>query len=305
MIQRLGRNPIALGFLAILILILLGSTFAIVPETRQAVIVRFGEPQRIINRFEPNQEFGGPGAGLAARIPFVEQIVWIDKRILSVEMDRQQVLSTDQLRLQVDAFARYRIVDPLRMYISARSEERVSEQLRPILGSSLRNELGKRPFAALLSPERGQLMENIQIALNRVARQYGAEIVDVRIKRADLPQQNQEAVYRRMQTARQQEAATIRARGEQQRREIVARANRDVAVTVAEARAYAGQVRGEGDARRTQLLGAAYGRDPAFASFWRSMQAYENALAQGDTTMVISPDSAFFRYFERGATGAR
>lgn len=189
MIERLTRNPIAIAFAAILVLILLGSTFAIVPETKQAVIVRFGEPQRILNRYEPNTDFGRAGAGLAARIPFMEQIVWIDKRILSVDMDRQQVLSTDQLRLQVDAFARYRIVDPLRMYIAAGTEQRVSDELRPILGSALRNELGKRPFAALLSPERGQMMDNIQSALNRVARQYGAEIVDVRIKRADLPEE--------------------------------------------------------------------------------------------------------------------
>ena len=160
------------------------------PETKQAVIVRFGEPQRILNRYQPNETFGETGAGLAARIPFIEQIVWIDKRIQSIEMENQQVLSTDQLRLQVDAFARYRIVDPLRMYISARTEENVSDQLQPILGSALRNELGRRPFAALLSPERGQMMDNIQTALNRVARQYGAEIVDVRIKRADLPERH-------------------------------------------------------------------------------------------------------------------
>ncbi|MDB5697927.1 MAG: rane protease subunit HflC, partial [Alphaproteobacteria bacterium] len=182
MTERFLRNPLALAFLAIILLVLVGSTFAVVPETKQAVIVRFGEPQRIINPYRPGQEFGRTGAGLIARWPFMDNIVWIDKRILSVDMDRQQVLSTDQLRLQVDAFARYRIVDPLRMYISARREDRVSEQLRPILGSALRNELGKRPFAALLSPERGQLMNNIQTALNRVARQYGAVIVDVRIK---------------------------------------------------------------------------------------------------------------------------
>ena len=181
------KHPIAIGVIAILLLILVASTFSIVPETKQAVIVRFGEAQRILNKYRPGERFGESGAGLAARMPFLEQVVWIDKRIQSVEMENQQVLSTDQLRLQVDAFARYRIVDPLRMYISARTEENVSNQLKPILGSALRNELGRRPFAALLSPERGQMMDNIQNALNRVARQYGAEIVDVRIKRADLP----------------------------------------------------------------------------------------------------------------------
>ena len=142
MMGNITRNPIALAILAIGLLILIGSTFSIVPETRQAVIVRFGEPVRIVNRFKTNEDFGNTGAGLIARIPYAEQIVWIDKRVLSVQMERQQVLSTDQLRLQVDAFARYRIVDPLRMYITAGSESRVSDELRPILGSALRNELG-------------------------------------------------------------------------------------------------------------------------------------------------------------------
>ncbi len=283
MIQRLGRNPIALAFLAIAFLILLGSTFAIVPETRQAVIVRFGEPKRIINRFEANSEFGGPGAGLVYRIPFVEQIVWIDKRILSVEMDRQQVLSTDQLRLQVDAFARYRIVDPLRMFISARTEERVSEQLKPILGSALRNELGKRPFAALLSPERGQMMDNIQTALNRVARQYGAEIVDVRIKRADLPEGTPlQSAFQRMETARQQEARSIRAQGLKQAQIIRAEADAEAANTYAEA----------------------FGKDPDFYDFYRAMQSYETTFVNdgsgkemGKSSIILSPSNDYLREF--------
>src|ERR1700754_2418719 len=175
------RNPIAIGVLAILFLILVASTVSIVPETKQAVIVRFGEPQRVINGYQPNAGFGPGGAGLAFRIPFVEQIHWIDKRILSIEMENQQVLSTDQLRLQVDAFARFRIVDPLQMYVSARTESNVADQLKPILGSALRNELVRRRFAALLTPEGWQMMVNIRNALNQVARQYGAQIVDVRI----------------------------------------------------------------------------------------------------------------------------
>ena len=144
------RNPVTLALIVLALLILLGSTIAIVPETKQGVIVRFGDPKAIINRYRQNETFGNTGAGIIMRWPFVDQVVWIDKRVLSVEMERQQVLSTDQLRLQVDAFARYRIVDPLRMYIAAGSEERVSEALRPILGSALRNELCKRPFAALV-----------------------------------------------------------------------------------------------------------------------------------------------------------
>ncbi len=283
MIERLTRNPIAIAFAAILVLILLGSTFAIVPETKQAVIVRFGEPQRILNRYEPNTDFGRAGAGLAARIPFMEQIVWIDKRILSVDMDRQQVLSTDQLRLQVDAFARYRIVDPLRMYIAAGTEQRVSDELRPILGSALRNELGKRPFAALLSPERGQMMDNIQSALNRVARQYGAEIVDVRIKRADLPEGTPlESAYQRMQTARQQEARSIRAQGLKQAQIIRAEADAEAASTYAEA----------------------FNKDADFYDFYRAMQSYETTFvndgtgsAMGRSNIILSPTNDYLREF--------
>jgi membrane protease subunit HflC len=169
-------------------LIALFSFFFVVPETQQAVIVRGGEAIGTVNRFVPNEPFGQTGAGIWYRVPFLDQVQMVDRRVLDLDMDRQQVLSTDQLRLQVDAFARYRITDPLRMFITARTEDRVSDQLKPILGSALRNELGRRPFAALLSPERGQMMDNIQRALNRVASQYGAEIVDVRIKRADLPE---------------------------------------------------------------------------------------------------------------------
>ena len=284
MIQRLGRNPIALGVLAVLLLILVFSTFSVVPETRQAVIVRFGEPDRIINSYRPNTPFGQTGAGLIARIPFMEEIHWIDKRILSVEMDQQQVLSTDQLRLQVDAFARYRIVDPLRMFISARTEERVSDQLRPILGSALRNELGKRPFAALLSPERGQMMDNIQRALNRVARQYGAEIVDVRIKRADLPEGTPlTSAYQRMETARQQEARSIRAQGLKQ----------------------AQIIRAEADAEAARTYAEAFNKDPDFYDFYRAMQSYEasfvdNGAGQetmGRSSIVLSPSNDYLREF--------
>ena len=283
MIARLSRNPIAIGIIALLLLILVGSTVSIVPETKQAVIVRFGEPDRIVNRYRPNVAFGQTGAGITARIPFIEEIHWIDKRILSVEMDQQQVLSTDQLRLQVDAFARYRIVDPLRMFISAGSEARVSDQLRPILGSALRNELGKRPFAALLSPERGQMMDNIQSALNRVASQYGAEIVDVRIKRADLPSGTPlESAYQRMQTARQQEARTICAQGLKQAQIIRAEADAEAASTYAEA----------------------FNKDPDFYDFYRAMQSYEASFvdngsgeAMGRSSIILSPQNDYLREF--------
>ncbi|HEX8444697.1 MAG TPA: protease modulator HflC [Allosphingosinicella sp.] len=281
---RLTRNPIALTIAAVLLLILLASTLAVVPETKQAVIVRFGEVNRIINPYRVGVPFGETGAGIIARIPFVEEIHWIDKRILSVEMDDQQVLSTDQLRLEVDAFARYRITDPLRMYISARTEQRVSDQLRPILGSALRNELGRRPFASLLSPERGQLMDNIQTALNRVARQYGAEIVDVRINRADLPEGTPlESAYQRMQTARQQEARSIRAQGGKQ----------------------AQIIRAEADAEAASIYAEAFGKDPDFYDFYRAMQSYEktflgdgSAGEKGRSSIILSPENQYLKEFQ-------
>jgi len=282
MIRHL-KNPVALAIIAILLLILVASTFSIVPETKQAVIVRFGEAQRVINKYRPNEPFG-QSAGLAMRIPFVEQIQWIDKRILSVDMDNQQVLSTDQLRLEVDAFARFRIVDPLLMYISARTEENVANQLKPILGSALRNELGRRPFAALLSPERGQMMDNIKTALNRVAAQYGAQIVDVRIKRADLPNGTPlESAYLRMRTARLQEARSIEAQGLKQAQIIRADADAEAAATYA----------------------AAFNRDPDFYDFYRAMQSYAQSFLgvpgdgtpRGRTGIVLSPNNEYLRQF--------
>jgi membrane protease subunit HflC len=290
--SRLATNPIAWVIGAILLLVLVGSTFAIVPETQQGVVVRFGQPERILNRYRPGEQFGTDGAGLAARLPFVDRIVWIDKRIQSIDMENQQVLSADQLRLQVDAFARYRIVDPLRMYISAQSEDNVSAQLRPILASALRNELGRSPFASLLSPERSQMMDNIQRALNRVARQYGAEIVDVRIKRADLPDGTPlDSAYARMRSARQQEAQAIQAQGLKQAQIIRATADAEAAATYA----------------------AAFNRDPDFYDFYRAMQSYRTSFLtrgtaddpRGRTTIIMSPNNDYLRQFRGQARGGR
>jgi modulator of FtsH protease HflC len=277
---RALRNPIALAVLAILVLIVIGSTFMIVPETKQAVIVRFGEPQRILNGYRPGDQFGGIGAGLAARIPFVEQIVWIDRRILSLDLENQPVLSTDQLRVQVDAFARFRIVDPLKMYLSARDEEQVRRQLGPILGSAVRNELGRRPSEALLSPERSQIMENIQTALNRVAHQYGVEIVDVRIKRADLPAGTPlDSAYDRMRSARRQEAQSIQAQGLKQ----------------------AQIIRAEADAEAAATYARAFNQDPQFYDFYRAMQSYEASFIsqgrEGRSNIILSPENEYLRQF--------
>lgn len=279
------RNPIAIAFAAILLLILAGATFASVPETAQAVITRFGQPVRTVNAYRSGEEFGRTGAGLIARLPFVEQIHWIDKRVLSLEMKSEQVLSTDQYRLQVDAFARYRIVDPLRMYRSAGTEARLGDQLKPILASAIRNELGKRPFAALLSAERGQMMGHIRAALNTAAQQYGAEVVDVRIKRTDLPEGTPlTSAYQRMASAREQEATAIRAQGAKQ-----------------------GQIiRAQADATAAKTYADAYGKDPEFYDFYRAMQSYRTTFAgegvpasmeQGRSTIVLSPDNDYLREF--------
>jgi membrane protease subunit HflC len=276
------RHPLMTGLVALLVLFLVFSSVSIVPETRQGIVVRFGKPVRIINRFEPNHEFGTVGAGLAFTMPIAENVVWLDKRVRDIDMERQQVLSTDQLRLEVDAFARYRIVDPLRMYIAARTEDRVESALRPILGSQLRNELGKRPFGSLLSPEREGVMENIRAGLDRVARQYGVSIVDVRIKKADLPDGTPlQSAYNRMITARQQEARSIRAEGAK-RAQII---------------------RADADAEAARTYAASFGKDAEFYDFYRAMQSYQTTfLGDGTdkvapTTVILSPQNDYLKEF--------
>ena len=284
MIDAILRRPLIAGLVVFALLITLMSSVVIVPETRQALIVRFGAPDRILNRTRSGEVIGGQGAGIAMKIPFVDDIVWIDKRVRDVDMERQQVLSTDQLRLEVDAFARYRVVDPLRMYIRARSEERVSDALRPILGSVLRNELGRRPFADLLSPERQGAMENIRRNLDTIARQYGVQIIDVRIKRADLPDGSPlQSAYDRMKTAREQEARSIRAEGAKQ----------------------AQIIRAEADAQAARTYANSFGKDPAFYDFYRAMQAYQRTFVGEDgkarpTNVILSPQNEFLREFTRG-----
>jgi membrane protease subunit HflC len=274
------RNPATLAILATILLLLVNFTVAIVPETSQAVVLRFNEVVSVYNPYKAGQSFGHSGAGLKLRMPLLDQVVWIDKRIQSVTMERQQVLSTDQRRLQIDAFARYRIVDPLRMYNSVSGNaEQVSEALRPILGSSLRNELGKRPFDSLLSPERSAVMSNIRQSLNRVAAQYGAEIIDVRIMRTDLPEGTLDSAFQRMITARKQEALSIRAEGAKR----------------------AQLIRAQADADAAKVYAASFGKDPQFYDFYRAMQSYRITFAPkpgNETNMVISPDNDYLRQFK-------
>lgn len=275
-------HPLISGIGALFLVYAFFNTVSIVPETQQGVVTRLGNPVRIVNNFEQGEKFGERGAGLNAKIPFVENIVWIDKRVRDLDMDVQQVLSTDQRRLEVDAFARYRVVDPLRMFITARTEDRVELALRPILGSQLRNELGKRPFASLLSPEREGAMENIRNGLNRIASQYGVEIVDVRIKKADLPDGAPlDSLFARMRSAREQEARSIRAEGAK-RAQII---------------------RAEADAEAAQIYAASFGKDADFYDFYRAMQSYQTTFlgdgrsATAPTTIIMSPNSDYLRQF--------
>ena len=273
----LQQNKPAL--IALVVAIVVGfSSLMVVPETMQAVIVRTGEPVRVVNRFRPNTDFGQTGAGLVARIPFLEQVVWIDKRVLDVDMERQQVLSVDQRRLEVDAYARFRIIDPVKMVETAGTTERVSEQLQPILNSVLRQELGKRSFASLLTADRGEAMKNIRNGLDREAREYGAQVIDVRIKRADLPDGTPlESAFARMQSARNQEATTIRAQGE-----------KNAQITRAEAQALA-----------SKTYADSFGKDPAFYDFYRAMQSYDATFGSkdGTTSIILSPDNEYLKQF--------
>lgn len=278
-VTQITEHPVRTSMIALALAVLASMTFSIVPEDKQALLLRYGTITGVVNSYKPDQPFGSTNAGLIARIPFVEQIKFIDKRVLGVNMERQQVLSTDQLRLQVDAFARFRIVDPAKMYTTIQTEDKLRDQLGAILGSSLRNELGKRAFATLLSPERGQIMDNIQAGLNREAAKYGAEIIDVRIKRADLPQGTPlTSAYQRMQTARNQEAISIQAEGRKE----------------------AQLIRADADAEAASIYASAFGKDPGFYDFYRAMQAYQKTFVESDgaTSVVLSPDNEFLREFQ-------
>jgi membrane protease subunit HflC len=283
MFSSLFRNPVRLLVGIVALLVLLSMTVSIVPEDRQAVVLRVGEVYGTKNAYKEGEQFGRSGAGLLFTMPFADTVQLIDKRILGINMERQQVLSTDQQRLQVDAFARFRITNPVRMYTAIRTEERLQQQLATILGSSLRNELGKRTFATLLSPERGAVMDNIQVALNREAQKYGAEVIDVRIKRADLPEgATLEAAYNRMRTARQQEAISIRAEGEKE----------------------AQIIRGSADGEAARIYAASFGKDPEFYDFYRAMQSYRQTFLgennQGGTSIILSPDNEYLKRFSGG-----
>jgi membrane protease subunit HflC len=258
-----------------------------VHQTKQALVVRFGEPVRIITQ---------PGLYVKAR-PFIDNVITVENRILDLDNQAQEVFAADQRRLVVDAFARYKIIDVLAYYKTVGSIEYANARLSSLLTAALRRVLGEVTLIQVVRDDRAALMARVRDQLDREARSFGIEIVDVRIKRVDLPEKNSQAVYARMQTERERQATSIRGEGSQKNLEIKAKADRDVTVLVAEAQSRAEQVRGEGDAERNRIFAEAYGKDPGFFAFYRSMQAYEAGLRSGDTRLVLRPDSDFFKYF--------
>lgn len=280
---------------AALILVLVYSSTFIVHQTQHALVLRVGDPVR-----EPITT-----PGLYFKIPLFDSVVLIDKRILDLDSPPQEVIASDQKRLVVDAFARYRIVNPLKFYQSVGTVEGANSRLSSVLNSSLRRVLGKSTFIEVVRDDRPDLMARIKDGVNAEARDnFGIEVVDVRLRRADLPDANSQAVYQRMQTERQREAAEIRAQGNQASQVIRAKADRDVTVIIAEATSKGEQTRGEGDGTRNKIFADAYGKDVDFFAFYRSMQAYELGLQKDGTRMLLSPDSEFFRFFQNPSGNA-
>jgi modulator of FtsH protease HflC len=284
--MKTGMTGGVLLVIALAALIVGYSSLYTVYQTQQALIVRLGQPVRVVT--DP---------GLHMKVPFIDSVITVDRRILDLEAPAQELIASDQKRLVVDAFARYRIVDVLKFYQTLGSIEAAKSQLNNIMNSALRRVLGEATFQEVVKENRPQLMARIRDQVDREAESYGISVVDVRIRRADLPEANSQAVYQRMQTERQREAAEFRAQGAQRSQEIRARADRDVTVLIADATSTAEQTRGEGDATRNKIFADAFNKDKDFFSFYRSMQAYETAFQHNDTRMLLKPDSEFFRFF--------
>jgi membrane protease subunit HflC len=261
-------------------------SFFTVKEINQAIVLQFGDPKKVIA--EP---------GLQVKIPFIQNVVFIDRRILSLDPQPEEVIASDQKRLIVDAYARFKIVDPLKFYISVGDERVARSRLATIINSRLRSVLGTQSLATLLSEDRSKQMAIIQEGVNNEAKKFGITIIDVRIKRADLPQANSEAIYKRMQTEREREAKEFRARGAEMAVTITSTADKEVTVLLANAKKKSEIMKGEGDGQRNKIFASAFGKDPEFFSFYRAMQAYETALIGGDTSLILSPDSDFFKFF--------
>ena len=262
----------------------------VVKEINQAIVLQFGDPKKVI--VQP---------GLQFKIPFIQNVVFLDRRILNLDAPPEEVIASDQKRLIVDAYARFKIVDPLKFYISVGDERVARSRLSTIINSRIRSVLGKQSLANLLSEDRTKQMTLIQDGVNTEAENFGIKIIDVRIKRADLPQANSEAIYKRMQTEREREAKEFRAKGAEMAVTITSTADKEVTVLLANAKKQSEIMKGEGDGQRNKIFAEAFGKDPEFFAFYRAMQAYEKALIGGDTSLILSPDSDFFKFF--GDTG--
>ena len=258
----------------------------IVKEVNQAIVLQFGDPKKIISK-----------PGLNFKLPFIQNVVFLDKRILNLDAPPEEVIASDQKRLIVDAFARFQIVDPLKFYISVGNERVARSRLSTIINSRIRSVLGTQRLQTLLSEDRTKQMSLIQEGVNNEAEKFGIKIIDVRIKRADLPQANSEAIFARMQTERNREAKEFRAKGAEMAITITSTADKEVTVILAEAQKKSEIMKGEGDGKRNKIFADAFGQDPEFFAFYRAMQAYETALIGGETSLVLSPDSEFFKFF--------
>ena len=258
----------------------------IVQEINQAIVLQFGDPKKIVTK-----------SGLNFKLPFIQNVAYLDKRVLNLDNPPEEVIAADQKRLIVDAIARFKIIDPLKFYISVGNERVARQRLATIINSRIRGVLGKQDLATLLSKDRAKQMSIIQNDVNTEAKNFGIEIVDVRIKRADLPQANSEAIYARMQTERQREAKEFRAQGAESATRITSTADKEVTVILANAKKKSEIMKGEGDGLRNKIFADAFGKDPQFFSFYRAMQSYEKALIGGDTSLILSPDSDFFKFF--------
>ena len=272
------------------ILVVLGviayQSLFVVQEINQAIVLQFGDPKKVISK-----------PGLQVKIPFIQNVVFLDRRILSLDPAPEEVIASDQKRLIVDAYARFKIIDPLKFYISVGDERVARSRLATIINSRLRSVLGTQSLATLLSEDRTKQMAIIQEGVNTEAEGFGITIIDVRIKRADLPQANSEAIYKRMQTEREREAKEFRARGAEMAVTITSTADKEVTVILADAQKKSEIMKGEGDGERNKIFADAFGQDPEFFAFYRSMQAYERSLIGGETSLILSPDSEFFKFF--------
>ena len=274
--------------LPIIIVVAVTAFFSIfiVKEINQAIVLQFGDPKKIISK-----------PGLNFKIPFIQNVVFLDNRILNLDTPPEEVIASDQKRLIVDAFARFQIIDPLKFYISVGNERVARSRLSTIINSRIRNVLGQQRLQTLLSEDRTKQMSLIQDGVNKEAENFGIKIVDVRIKRADLPPANSEAIYRRMQTEREREAKEFRAKGAEMAITITSTADKEVTVILANAEKQSEIMKGEGDGMRNKIFADAFGQDPEFFAFYRAMQAYEKALIGGETSLILSPDSEFFKFF--------